>query len=69
MVSRSITTTQALLIANLLVMSFIAYQFITAASRCIQPPIKEGVAISPPSIPLHETATAKKNYQQLLLLE
>jgi len=60
--SRSITTTQALLIANLLVMSFIAYQFITTASRCIQPPIIEDVAIAPPSIPIHETATAKKNY-------
>ena len=56
------TTTQALLIANLLVMSFIAYQFITTASRCIQPPIIEDVAIAPPSIPIHEKIVSKKNY-------
>ena len=60
--SRSITTTQALLLANLVVMSFIAYQFITTASRCIQPPIIEDVAIAPQSIPMHETATAKTNF-------
>ena len=63
MAQRSITTTQALLIANLLVMSFIAYQFITTASRCIQPPIIEDVAIAPPSIPIHEKKiVSKKNY-------
>ena len=63
--SRSITTTQALLLANLVVMSciayFIAYQFITTASRCIQP-IIEDVAIAPPSIPVHEKIVTKNNF-------